>query len=188
MPPAIRMYTPSGRFREGMRLCLSISDYHPKTWNPAWSVSTILTGLLSFMVSDETTAGSIGSTDEIKRKLARQSKAFNLRSNMFIQHFPELVELNISDLRAAAAADLHSGTSSSPLAVQTHIPNHVANEQASVPLVAATVKRLPVATPAVEVAANLNADAGLSNGKKLICVVFLFVSWLVASKLFTSHL
>ena len=32
------------------RLCLSISDFHPDTWNPAWSVSTILTGLLSFMV------------------------------------------------------------------------------------------------------------------------------------------
>ena len=34
------------------RLCLSISDFHPDTWNPAWSVSTILTGLLSFMVSE----------------------------------------------------------------------------------------------------------------------------------------
>lgn len=33
------------------RLCLSISDYHPDTWNPAWTVSTILTGLLSFMVA-----------------------------------------------------------------------------------------------------------------------------------------
>ena len=33
------------------RLCLSISDFHPDTWNPAWSVSTILTGLLSFMVN-----------------------------------------------------------------------------------------------------------------------------------------
>jgi len=33
------------------RLCLSISDFHPDTWNPAWSVSTILTGMLSFMVS-----------------------------------------------------------------------------------------------------------------------------------------
>ena len=33
------------------RLCLSISDFHPDTWNPAWSVSTILTGLLSFMVT-----------------------------------------------------------------------------------------------------------------------------------------
>lgn len=38
------------RFKTHMRLCLSMSDFHPDTWNPAWSVSTILTGLLSFMV------------------------------------------------------------------------------------------------------------------------------------------
>lgn len=49
-PPSIYMTTPNGRFKVNMRLCLSISDYHPDTWNPAWSVSTILTGLLSFMV------------------------------------------------------------------------------------------------------------------------------------------
>lgn len=45
------MITPNGRFQTNTRLCLSISDFHPDTWNPAWSVSTILTGLLSFMVS-----------------------------------------------------------------------------------------------------------------------------------------
>lgn len=49
-PPAIYMITPNGRFKTNTRLCLSISDFHPDTWNPAWSVSTILTGLLSFMV------------------------------------------------------------------------------------------------------------------------------------------
>jgi ubiquitin-conjugating enzyme E2 J2 len=45
------------------RLCLSISDFHPDTWNPAWSVSTILTGLLSFMLETTPTAGSMESTD-----------------------------------------------------------------------------------------------------------------------------
>lgn len=50
-PPSIYMITPSGRFKPNTRLCLSISDFHPDNWNPAWSVSTILTGLLSFMVS-----------------------------------------------------------------------------------------------------------------------------------------
>lgn len=45
------MITPNGRFKTNKKLCLSISDFHPDTWNPAWSVSTILTGLLSFMVS-----------------------------------------------------------------------------------------------------------------------------------------
>ena len=49
-PPSIYMITPNGRFKTNTRLCLSISDFHPDTWNPAWSVGTILTGLLSFMV------------------------------------------------------------------------------------------------------------------------------------------
>ena len=39
-----------GRFQPDTRLCLSMSDFHPSTWNPSWSVATILTGLLSFMV------------------------------------------------------------------------------------------------------------------------------------------
>lgn len=50
-PPRIMMMTPNGRFQTNTRLCLSISDFHPDLWNPAWSVATILTGLLSFMVS-----------------------------------------------------------------------------------------------------------------------------------------
>ncbi|CAM9024587.1 unnamed protein product [Wickerhamomyces anomalus] len=54
-PPAIKMITPSGRFQPNTRLCLSMSDYHPDLWNPAWSVATILTGLLSFMTGDEDT-------------------------------------------------------------------------------------------------------------------------------------
>ena len=36
-PPSIYMITPSGRFQTNTRLCLSISDFHPDTWNPAWT-------------------------------------------------------------------------------------------------------------------------------------------------------
>lgn len=63
------MHTPSGRFQPSTRLCLSISDFHPKSFNPAWEVSTILIGLLSFMTSDEMTTGSVSAT-EAERKLA----------------------------------------------------------------------------------------------------------------------
>ena len=49
-PPSIYMLTPSGRFKPNTRLCLSMSDFHPETWNPMWHVSSILSGLLSFMV------------------------------------------------------------------------------------------------------------------------------------------
>lgn len=76
-PPAIRMHTPSGRFRCSERLCLSISDFHPKSFNPAWEVSTILLGVLSFMTSEEITTGSISATDYERRKLAARTRWWN---------------------------------------------------------------------------------------------------------------
>ena len=36
-PPSVMMYTPSGRFQTNTRICLSMSDFHPETWNPARS-------------------------------------------------------------------------------------------------------------------------------------------------------
>ncbi|KAI9199807.1 ubiquitin-conjugating enzyme/RWD-like protein [Polychytrium aggregatum] len=89
-PPAIKMVTPNGRFEVNMKLCLSMSDYHPSTWNPAWSVSTILTGLLSFMLENESTTGSIRTTAEEKRRLAKSSHAFNRANHKFREVFPEL--------------------------------------------------------------------------------------------------
>lgn len=76
-PPAIRMHTPSGRFRCSERLCLSISDFHPKSFNPAWEVSTILLGVLSFMTSEEVTTGSISATDLERKKLAARTRWWN---------------------------------------------------------------------------------------------------------------
>ncbi|XP_020285327.1 ubiquitin-conjugating enzyme E2 J2-like [Pseudomyrmex gracilis] len=91
-PPSIYMTTPNGRFKVNMRLCLSISDYHPDTWNPAWSVSTILTGLLSFMLENSPTLGSMSTTDYEKRQLAAQSLEYNLKDKMFCELFPDTVE------------------------------------------------------------------------------------------------
>lgn len=76
-PPAIRMMTPSGRFQTSTRLCLSISDFHPKSFNPAWEVSTILIGLLSFMTSEEMTTGSIPGTERERKLLAQSSRWWN---------------------------------------------------------------------------------------------------------------
>ena len=101
-PPSISMITPNGRFACNTRLCLSMSDYHPDTWNPAWSVSTILTGLLSFMTGDETTTGSIATSENVKRRLARDSKAWNVNENQrFKTQFPDLTIQNKVDFAAA---------------------------------------------------------------------------------------
>jgi len=67
-PPSILMITPNGRFKTNTRLCLSISDFHPESWNPMWSVSSILTGLLSFMLEDQKTHGSIETSVNDKKK------------------------------------------------------------------------------------------------------------------------
>jgi len=88
-PPSIYMLTPSGRFMPSTKLCLSMSDFHPESWNPLWSVSSILKGLLSFMLEDTPTYGSIKTSLQKKRQLARASLAYNCtRSKQFNELFP----------------------------------------------------------------------------------------------------
>ena len=41
-PPAIVMVTPSGRFQSNTRLCLSMSDYHPESWNTARAMPSMM--------------------------------------------------------------------------------------------------------------------------------------------------
>ncbi|KAE9543897.1 hypothetical protein AGLY_001875 [Aphis glycines] len=89
-PPSIYMITTNGRFKTNIRLCLSISDYHPDTWNPAWNVSTVLTGLLSFMLENKRTVGSIDMTDYERRILAVRSLESIVRDENFCELFPEL--------------------------------------------------------------------------------------------------
>ncbi|CCD73701.1 UBC core domain-containing protein [Caenorhabditis elegans] len=78
-PPAITMITPNGRFQTNTRLCLSISDYHPESWNPGWTVSAILIGLHSFMNENSPAAGSIAGTPQDQRMYAAASKEFNVK-------------------------------------------------------------------------------------------------------------
>lgn len=103
-PPSISIITPNGRFSCNTRLCLSMSDYHPDTWNPTWSVLTILTGLLSFMTGTEQTTGSINTSESVKVKLAADSKKYNTNENSrFAAIFPELVAQNKDDIMVLEA-------------------------------------------------------------------------------------
>lgn len=91
-PPGITMTTPSGRFMTQKKICLSMSDFHPEDWNPMWSVSSILTGLLSFMMDTSPTTGSVTTTLVEKQRLAKSSLAFNCKNATFRKMFPEYVE------------------------------------------------------------------------------------------------
>jgi ubiquitin-conjugating enzyme E2 J2 len=90
--PSIVMCTPSGRFAPNAKICMSMTDFHPESWQPAWSVGTILTGLLSFMLEEAPTSGSVNSTAEEKQQLAAQSLDFNVANLQFKRLFPGWVE------------------------------------------------------------------------------------------------
>ncbi|WOO81445.1 Ubiquitin-conjugating enzyme E2 6 [Vanrija pseudolonga] len=111
-PPDVKMFTPSGRFEPGVKICMSMTSYHPSTWNAAWSVATILTGLLSFMLSDEITAGAVKTTDEQKRQLATQSHAFNLKSKKFKYATPNMTDLPDMGQQKGSTVSIATGTSS----------------------------------------------------------------------------
>jgi ubiquitin-conjugating enzyme E2 J2 len=91
-PPAIKMLTPNGRFFPNKSICLSMSEYHPETWSPLWTVSAVLNGLLSFMLTEEKAAGSIVTSIEAKQKYAKSSWAYNLEDKTFCKLFPDLAE------------------------------------------------------------------------------------------------
>ncbi|KAK9734237.1 hypothetical protein RND81_04G125200 [Saponaria officinalis] len=99
------MTTPNGRFMTQKKICLSMSDFHPESWNPMWSVSSILTGLLSFMVDNSPTTGSVTTTVEEKQRLAKASLAFNCKNPTFNKLFPEYVEKYKQQLAEQAQTD-----------------------------------------------------------------------------------
>ncbi|KAH3688733.1 hypothetical protein WICPIJ_000287 [Wickerhamomyces pijperi] len=93
-PPGIKVITPSGRFVPNSKICLSISDFHRETWNPSFSVGTILNGLLSFMTSEEGTTGAMRCGSADRKIYATKSHAFNKTNAIFQTEFPDYYDLN----------------------------------------------------------------------------------------------
>lgn len=118
-PPAVYVLTPQGRYKPDTKLCLSMSDFHPETWSPAWSVGAVLTGLLTFMLLDEETVGSVTTSVAEKRRLARESHAWNRRSKIFNELFPEFIRSEEEVARAFAVRVKPGSTREGASAAQT---------------------------------------------------------------------
>lgn len=77
-PPEFYMFTPSGRFEPGKKLCLSNSKYHQSEWDPKWSIFAILNGFISVFVEDKDEGIShIKASKEERQKLAKNSIKWN---------------------------------------------------------------------------------------------------------------
>jgi hypothetical protein len=160
------MITPQGRFKTDQKLCLSMSDFHPETWNPLWSVSAVLTGLLTFMLLDEDTVGSITTTASEKRALSRASHTFNRKNKVFQEVFSEFIR---DPPTAAAASNTSPAGPSNALGISTDAAGAARSQCARLKKV--SVQKLPAtanlttgeatgnAMPRDEVNANVNRDA-----------------------------
>lgn len=113
-PPSILMVTPNGRFETNVRLCLSMSDYHPESWQPAWSLATVLKGLLSFMCEESPTAGAVNPTPsaEERRRLAKNAFQWNQGQADFLKAFPEADKL-VAEAEARKQQEQAAANSSS---------------------------------------------------------------------------
>lgn len=76
------LLTPSGRFEIKEDLCMSFTNYHPESWQPAWTISNILHGLVSYMPVDESeilVIGAIKASSAERKKIAKFSKNFRCK-------------------------------------------------------------------------------------------------------------
>jgi len=83
--PQINLITDNGRFRTTKQqpsgICLSISSFHPESWNPAWKVNQIVIGLVSFWLTKEYTYGAIERHDYGQdMKIEERSIGFAMKS------------------------------------------------------------------------------------------------------------
>ena len=96
-PPSIRFITPNGRFKTNERVCFELSDFHPECWKPAYTVSAVLQGVYSFMMSETTdTVGSLVMNEEEIRELAGKSKDFNFQDGS-VELFQDNINVELTE-------------------------------------------------------------------------------------------
>lgn len=69
--------TAVGREQVGSRICLSASEYHQETWQPSWTVASLVSALVAHMTEAAVEIGAVrGATPSQKRKAAVKSRSF----------------------------------------------------------------------------------------------------------------
>lgn len=95
--PKINLITHNGRFRVNEQqdgICLSISHYHPESWNPAWKVNQIVIGLQTFWQGGEYTYGSTEAHDYPRDiPLKERSYGFAINSRKQVLEHPKFKEI-----------------------------------------------------------------------------------------------
>lgn len=79
-PPRVQMLTETGRFQTSTDICLSASNYHPETWQPAaWSVRSLVEAVRLHMITASNEIGGITTTLATRQRLAEKSRRWKGR-------------------------------------------------------------------------------------------------------------
>ena len=79
-PPDVYFFTESGRFDTRMKICLSVTSYHPEHWCASYTIPMILEGIRAYM--REPGKGSIGNLDYSTKEritLAQESHSYSCK-------------------------------------------------------------------------------------------------------------
>uniref|UniRef100_A0A7E4VBD2 UBC core domain-containing protein n=1 Tax=Panagrellus redivivus TaxID=6233 RepID=A0A7E4VBD2_PANRE len=151
-PPSLMMLTPSGRFETNTKICLSISDYHPETWQPSWSIGTALVALIAFMSTPSLGAvGSIETSDEQRKILAKKSLIWtcNACDCKMQDHLDQMKAVSAPKPEAGDAPEATKAEASD--AKTAEVPSPAANSVETVPApIQPAPESVSPATPTIE--------------------------------------
>eukprot|EP00764_Aduncisulcus_paluster_P008313 gnl/Carplike_NY0171/27092_a52432_63.p1 GENE.gnl/Carplike_NY0171/27092_a52432_63~~gnl/Carplike_NY0171/27092_a52432_63.p1 ORF type:complete len:164 (-),score=7.14 gnl/Carplike_NY0171/27092_a52432_63:11-502(-) len=75
-PPVLISLNNNGRWGHQKKICLSFSDFHPESWNPAWTVKTMCMAIRSYMSDGGSESGAIRTTKHEKIEFAKESRSY----------------------------------------------------------------------------------------------------------------
>ena len=128
-PPSIILLTPNGRFELGKKICLSMSAHHPETWQPSWSIRTVLLAIIGFMPTKG--AGAIGALDYTaseRKILATKSKDYKCEAcemdhrNCLLEVDPAHESSEINEAKELASQISFKGESEKSNRVNNTVP------------------------------------------------------------------
>jgi len=109
-PPSIIMLTPNGRFVVGQKICLTISAHHPESWQPSWSIRTMLLAIITFLPTEGKGAiAALDYTDKERKDLA--AKSLNWQCPKCKQHMRNALcekSATVSDADRAAVEEMRN--------------------------------------------------------------------------------
>lgn len=172
-PPDFIMLTPNGRFRVGAKICTSFSSFHPETWSPAYTLTTLLLSFISFFTDEDSPAQGMVRMSVAQRKdLALGSVAWGAKSvhKSTLKIFQHLKPgLQTQTTLAAAAAKL-KGVHAAPrvhddrggkCARRDSAEQSTAPAPSGAPLRLAATVDLAASTPA---SGNMSVDGAAAGG------------------------